>query len=173
VLLDVVAACERAPQPIAVRLACEKDRWHVGDRLGLEIECKSTDNSWFVNAILIDVAGCPTLLDAAEPDGREMLPGQRETIGEHFQRQRRGLVLRWVDGIAPRPRLVYVIVLASRRPIALGHLVGIPRDVAPRRRAKTRGHLPQPRPRIGPEPTRDWTATVVQFELAPTGTEIA
>lgn len=146
-LLEVVAACSRATQPITARLA--------GDRL--ELECISESESWFVNAILIDAAGCSMLLDPAEPDGREMLPRQRETI-----------VLRWSDAVAPRPGPARVIVLACRRPIALGHLVGVgmPRG-ASRRRARTRGHLSHPRPRTGPELAWDWAAALLQVELAP------
>ena len=162
VLLDVAAGCSRAKQPIVAKLMsdrAEHERWRVGDRLCVVVECPSQRDSWFVNVIMIDVAGCLALLDPAEPDGRELWPGRREKIGEHR--------LRWVEGVARRPHLVHVIVLASRRPIQLGHLVGIPRDRPPRRRARLRGHASQPRPRRGPELSHEWGAVHLPFELDP------
>ncbi|PRP94310.1 hypothetical protein [Enhygromyxa salina] len=149
-------------------------RLHVGDRLRFTIQAGPTPGSWFVTVILIDVAGCPTLLDAAEPDGREILAGDRVTLGVHPHRDQQGIELRWPAGVAAdHSRPATVIVLASRRPICLGHLVnatpaaGIPRDVPRRPRKRTRGHAPQPRARTGPELSPDWAAVMFRHELDP------
>ncbi len=150
----------------------------VGERIFVELSHMSEVAQWFVSVVEIDVAGRPRLLDESEPDGRELLDGETAIIGEHPHRDLQGIELRWPEGVAPdRPRLVTIIVFASRRPIQLGHLVRspsgerrVPRDVPPRCRAVVRGRLDHPRPRTGPE-LAHWGATVIRYQLAPSEPE--
>lgn len=181
--LTLLIARERGPDLHDERLAIDRcHRLHVGDRVRLTVRCGRTPDGWFVSPILIDVAGRPRLLEDAEPDGREIVAGDVVTLGDNPHRRQQGVELSWpswpnwpnwpIDVVADRSRPLTIIVLASRRPIALGHLVarpssGIPSDVPRRTRARVRGHLPQPRPRTGPELATDWTAWVVRLELDP------
>jgi hypothetical protein len=165
---------ERGPGLHDERLALDQcHRLCASDRLRLTVRCGRTSDGWFVSPLLIDVAGRPRLLEDAEPDGRELVAGDIVTLGDNPHRRQQGVELGWpIDVVADRSRPLTVIVLASRRPIALGHLValpssGIPSDVPRRTRARARGHLSQPRPRTGPELATDWTAWVVRLELDP------
>ncbi|NJK32988.1 MAG: hypothetical protein HC927_11580 [Deltaproteobacteria bacterium] len=144
-------------------------RLQVGDRIIVEVSRSNTHAEWFVTAVGIDVAGSPSLLDASEPDGRQLLPGETARIGWCAYRRAQGLSLSWPEGVGPdRPRPATIIVLASRRPIELGHLVVVSRrPPGRRRRAWTRLIGTQPRPRTGPELARDWAAVVIEYELSP------
>jgi hypothetical protein len=139
----------------------------------LTVRCGRTPDGWFVCPILIDVAGRPRLLEGAEPDGRELVAGEIVTLGDNPHRRQQGVELSWpTDVVADRARPLTIIVLASRRPIALGHLValtgsGIPSDVPRRARTRLRGHRSEPRPQTGPELATDWTAWVLRLELDP------
>lgn len=187
-LLAIAGARDGAERsPIAVRWGRYLDRGtrqdmtreamprlHVGDRVHLRIAAMAGSVEWFVCAIGIDVAGRPMLLDASEPDGRELLGGETADIGWHAHRQLQGLESTWPEGVsADQPRSATIVILASRRPIQLGHLVhgsvddGLPRDMARRTRARARGHLARPRPRTGPEPAYDWAAKLIRYELDP------
>ncbi|MCA9697619.1 MAG: caspase family protein [Myxococcales bacterium] len=151
---------------------------HVGDRLQISISCSKEQRSQFVNVVLVDVAGRPTLVDGAEPEGREILGGERVLFGQHPgarpQRGQQGLELAWPPGVdTDRPRPLLVIALSSNRPIPLGHLVDLDPTRAlfhdkPRpRRAASRRIGTEPRARTGPELCRDWSALVWRGELAP------
>ncbi|MCA9685806.1 MAG: hypothetical protein KC457_26760, partial [Myxococcales bacterium] len=79
---------------------------------------------WFVSAVLVDPIGRLRLLNARMPEGIELGPGDREVIGVRFGRRgAQGLALRW-----PTPALgdagpASLLLLASRRPIELGHII--------------------------------------------------
>ncbi|PRQ02959.1 hypothetical protein ENSA5_18980 [Enhygromyxa salina] len=150
-------------------------RLHDGDRFFVRVAHVGGRSGWFISAVEVDVAGRPALLDASEPDGRELLAGERATIGERSHRRVQGIQRSWPEGVAPdRARVATIIVLASRRPIQLGHLVrgracdlALPRDAPRPRRARVRGFLAQPRPRTGPELTQEWFAASIPYELDP------
>ncbi len=150
----------------------EAARLHVGDRLNLIVRSHARA-SWFVTLVGIDVAGRPTLLDAAEPDGREILAGERYELGELRSARNRGFEPSWPVGVdGDRPRRAALILLASRRPIALGHLINDSLErrsngKARRRPAATRRLLSEPRPRTGPELAPDWCAQVFHYWLDP------
>lgn len=148
--------------------------FHAGDRVCLTLRCDRDHGDWFVNAILIDPTGRPTLLDAAEPEGREVSAGHRVVVGRRPHRREQGVSLTWPgDRRGAERGKLRVILLVSRRPIPVGHLVrpgvdaGIPRPVAPQRRSGVRGRSAEPRPRQGPEITREWSALLLEYELDP------
>jgi hypothetical protein len=172
--LTLIVDHERGPGSRAERLALDRrHRVCAGDRVRLTVRCGRTPDGWFVCPILIDVAGRPRLLEGAEPDGRELVAGEIVTLGDNPHRRQQGVELSWpTDVVADRARPLTIIVLASRRPIALGHLValtgsGIPSDVPRRARTRLRGHRSEPRPQTGPELATDWTAWVLRLELDP------
>ncbi|KIG12555.1 hypothetical protein DB30_01265 [Enhygromyxa salina] len=149
-------------------------RAHVGDRLYVRISRTSEPGEWFVSAFMIDVAGRPKLLDASEPDGRELLSGETMQIGWQPHQPGQSLELSWPKGArGERAHPMAIVILASQRPIMVGHLVPgghdhqLPSDQPRPRRARTRGHLSQPRPRTGPELARAWAATLIRCELDP------
>lgn len=165
---------ERGPRQRAEPLALDcVHRFRAGERVCLTIRCTGTSDGWFISPILIDVAGRPRLLEAAEPDGREVVSGDRVTLGDHPHRQQRGIELSWpaeAESDPERVRPLTIIVLASRRPIPLAHLLALPERAVPtdeprRRRLRMRGHLSQPRPRLGPVLATDWAAWIVRLEL--------
>lgn len=168
--------CREAAQQVPRDLpaASTPPTLHVGDRIYLRAQRSNTREEWFVNLVEIDVAGRPMLLDASEPDGRELLPGEAITIGWRAHRSLQGIELTWPAG-APthQPRLVRVIMLASRRPIQLGHLVHgsperqLPRDIPRQTRTGVRGRRSEPRPQTGPELARDWAAAIIPYVLDP------
>lgn len=172
--LTLLVERERGPGLHVERLSLDQ-RHHLwaGDRVRLTVRCADTRDGWFVSPILIDVAGRPKLIDESEPDGREVVSRDVVTLGDNPHRRQQGVELSWPgDIVADRSRPLTIVVLASRRPIVMGHLVarprgGIPSDVPRRPRARARAHLSQPRPRTGPELATDWTAWVVRLELDP------
>lgn len=79
---------------------------------------------WFVSVVLIDPIGQPLLLNSSQFDGVEIEPGTDDSIGLQRGVGRRGVVLDWPEGIVERGSgRISLVMLASRRPIQLGHLV--------------------------------------------------
>lgn len=169
--LVVSRLCETTQQPELLPLP-EPARLHVGDRLDLVVRSHARQ-SWFVTLVGIDVAGRPTLVDAAEPDGREILAGERYGVGELRSGRARGIEPSWPLGVVgDRPRRAALILLASRRPIALGHLVSDSLEQCSRGEARPcsatmRRVLSDPRPRTGPLLASDWCAQVFHYWLDP------
>lgn len=80
--------------------------------------------TWFASVILIDVIGCPLLLNASLLDGVELEAGGSECVGKRLGGVRSGVVLCWPPEI-PEPRRVRtmeLVLISSRRPLQLGHL---------------------------------------------------
>ena len=149
-----------------------------GERLVVELRRGFERGALFVSVILIDVAGRARLLDASEPEGRELLGGQREVIGEHPHSRIRGVELGWPSGVrgCEAAGQLRVVVLASRRPLQLAHLCAaaeserlIPARLSrsPRGLQVVRGRLSEPRPRTGPELARASAVLIRSLSLAP------
>jgi hypothetical protein len=161
-------------RPITSTPTAARPRLHVDDRMWLELVHEGVNPPhWFVDVIELGADGRPRLLNAREPEGLELGPGSRVRIGLRGQRGRDGLRLVWpakVPGSDPRP--VGLLVLASQRPLPLGHLVRIAdpdddaafvsQDLPARLRGTTRGGGPPP-----PEASRGWTWIRVELELDP------
>lgn len=166
-----------APSPRARARPLRGDvRLRAGTWLSARVESLAKAQGLFVSVVVIDGRGRARLLDDAEPDGIELLPGETRPFGVHPGRGRGGLALSWPGGTDPSaPLPVYVVVLASRRPIPLRHLIpsrldlGIPDDRPRRRRAVSRAIRAFPRPKTGPEVTRDWSVEVLEFSLDHSG----
>lgn len=95
----------------------------VGDRIRIDLSFEgAAPLPWFVAVILVDPAGRLHLLSARMPEGLEIGPGHRETVGARPGRRDQGIELRWPEGLAPEPGPAQVLVLASRRPQCLEHL---------------------------------------------------
>src|SRR5690606_19975656 len=116
---------------------------------------------WFVCVISIAIEGRPVLLNAREPEGIEVAPGIPVHVGLHGCSQRQRLQLHWPADV-PRlgPRAHPLLVVASTRPLALGHLVRIA-DPGGRAALVARG-LASDAPTRGtmdssPEVSRGWT----------------
>jgi len=176
----LLAVVERQPGsnslPFRVRVRVHgagAQRWHepgsaceIGERVVVELVREVDREEWFVSVILVDVAGRPHLLDPSEPDGRELLGGQRQRIGYDPHRREQGIELHWPNHCPPRTHgCARLVVLGSQRPLQLGHLVpssgyGLspPPTIRPRR--ARRGRLAEPQARAGPEPTRKSVALV-------------
>jgi hypothetical protein len=151
-----------------------RPRLHAGDRLWLELEhAGATPPHWFATVIELGVDGRPRLLNAREPDGLELAPGSSVRIGLRGERAREGLRLVW-PAAAPEhdPRPMTLVVLASQRPLPLGHLVRIAdpdddaafvtQDLPPLLREVARGHVPP-----APIASRGWTVLTMELELDP------
>ncbi|MCA9652506.1 MAG: caspase family protein [Myxococcales bacterium] len=96
----------------------------AGERIVVELRYEgSTPQPWFVAVLLVDPAGRLHLLSARMPEGLELGPGDRETLGVRLGRAEQGIELRWPEGMAAGEGPVSVWVLASRRPQCLEHLV--------------------------------------------------
>jgi hypothetical protein len=93
----------------------------------LWIKLRNTDpasGNWFASVILIDPIGRPLLLNSSQNDGVELDQGTDEYIGHRPSAARRGVVIDWPGGIVERGSgRVRLVLLASKRPIQLGHLV--------------------------------------------------
>jgi len=151
-----------------------RPRMHVGDRMWLELVHEGVNPPhWFANVIELGADGRPRLLNAREPEGLELEPGSTVRIGVRGQRGRDGLRLVWPTGVpGPDPRPVSLLVLASQRPLPLGHLVRIAdpdddaafvsQDLPPQLRGTTRGGGPP-----APVASRGWTWLRVELELDP------
>ncbi len=144
---------------------------HAGDRMWLEIRHRTrSSDPWFVSVIEIGVAGRLTLISAREPDGVELAPFERLDFGAGSGPRAGGRELVWPDDVPDdRPRPVTLLVLASQRPIELGHLVRVdplsewPGSRAPRA-ARTRSAAVSPRP---PELARKWSFERIDYLLDP------
>lgn len=156
----------RIPLPSAPR-----PRVHVGDRLWLELEhAGATPPHWFSTVIELGADGRPRLLNAREPEGLELAPGSTVRLGLRGERAREGLRLVWPAGVPELgPRPVTLLVLASHRPLPLGHLVRIadPHDDAAfvtqdLFREVARGHAPP-----APVASRGWAVLTAELELDP------
>ncbi len=98
----------------------------AGERIHVELAFEgSAPLPWFVAVVLVDPAGRLTLLSVRMPEGIELGPGHRERIGVRTGLERAGLELRWPTDVPPGEGEARLWFLASRRPIALEHLVEV------------------------------------------------
>lgn len=103
-------------------------RIHVGDRLWLRLGHRgTTPRRWFVSVLQVDIEGRLGLLNVHEPEGIEVVAGVPTYVGLRGHRRRQGLTCGWPERV-PRdgPRPSRLIILGSRRPISMGHLVRLP-----------------------------------------------
>lgn len=103
-------------------------RIHVGDRLWLRLGHRgSTPRQWFVSVLQIGIEGRLGLLNVHEPEGIEVVRGVSTYVGMRGHRTRQGLTCCWPDRVPKdRPRPDRLIILASRRPLSMSHLVRLP-----------------------------------------------
>lgn len=103
-------------------------RIRPGDRLWVEVRhCGSTPRNWFVSVVDVDLEGRLSLLNTNEPEGLEVISGETVYVGRRGHRRRQGLVCGWPRRVpADGPRRERLVLLASRRPFSLGHLVRVP-----------------------------------------------
>lgn len=141
---------------------------HVGARVWFEVANNDT-RSWFVTLVELGVDGRARLLNHSEAEGVELLGGDVRAIGRREHRRVEGFELRWPSRCpADAPRRVEVVMLASRRPLPLEHLLRAASTSAPSVAAfVARGHLAAPRPQTGPERTREWGGARIEYELRP------
>ncbi|MCX4243940.1 caspase family protein [Paraliomyxa miuraensis] len=149
-------------------------RIHVGDRLWVELSHRgSTPRQWFVSVLEIGIEGRLSLLNAHEPDGIEVIPGVESHVGLRGHRRRQGLACHWPSRVPLEgPRPARLIILASHRPIPLGHLVRLPepddlsafavQGLWPHAAGAIRGDAP--RPFVTSE---KWAWGTVPFEVDP------
>ncbi|MFV8754956.1 hypothetical protein ACNOYE_30780 [Nannocystaceae bacterium ST9] len=125
----------------------------------------------FVAAIELGIGGSPRLLNAAEPDGVALLPGAPRQLGERAGRRSQGFEIDWPIEVArDRAQPVSVIVLASPRPLELGHLVRTPAELAlVRRPARASSNRSLGRRSIEeqPESVDTWTWQAIQYVVEP------
>lgn len=101
-------------------------RLRVGDRIrvDLSLPAEAPPFNWFVSVVLVDVAGRPRLLSTRMPEGLELAPGDAEVIGVRLGRHgAQGLELTWAPEVEADEAPASLVILASRRPIELAHLV--------------------------------------------------
>ncbi|MEM6992648.1 MAG: caspase family protein [Myxococcota bacterium] len=96
----------------------------TNDRIRVDVTFEGTAPlNWFVAAIVVDPAGRPHLLSARVPQGLELGPGDSEVLGVRHGRAQQGLPLPWPDEVEGSEGTAALLIVASRRPIALQHLV--------------------------------------------------
>lgn len=98
----------------------------AGDRIrvDLSLPADAPPFNWFVSIVLVDVAGRPRLLNTRMPEGLELAPGDVEVIGVRpGRRGAQGIELRWPAAVLADEAPASLLILASRRPIELAHLV--------------------------------------------------
>lgn len=84
--------------------------------------------TYFVTAVMIDTFGRSILLNANQPEGIELGPGERESIGQRLGGATRGLILDWPTlqrgrfADSPREQRLELLCLLSDRPMPLAHL---------------------------------------------------
>ncbi len=149
-------------------------RLHADDRITIELGHRGfPPPHWFVALILLDVDGRPRLLNTREPDGLELVPEAHVNVGIRRHRKQQGLPLRWPAKVPKqRSRLASLLMIASHRPIALGHIVRCPHPehesafldqaLLSKPRGRTRGAGPRP-----PVATTGWTWGRIDFEVDP------
>ena len=149
-------------------------RIRCGDRLWVQIQHRaSTPRQWFVSVLQIGIEGRLSLLNSHQPDGMELRPGVTCYVGRRAHRHRQGLLSRWPSRVpTDLPRAQQLIILASRRPIAMGHLVPPPSpddptafaaqglNFTPTSHSRSAAH----RPFVASE---QWTLGHIEFELDP------
>jgi hypothetical protein len=115
------------PQPLPESGASVR----AGERIRVDIECPAGGPpiNWFVAVVLIDPAGHLRLLSTRMPEGIELAPGDAEVIGVRAGRRgAQGFELRWPPEVDADEAPASLLLLASRRPIELGHLVDTQAD---------------------------------------------
>jgi hypothetical protein len=97
----------------------------VGERVRIDLELPDGPPwNWFVSVVLIDPAGRPRLLNTRMPEGIELAPLDSEVIGvRRGRRGAQGIELRWPSDVDGQEGPASLLLLTSRRPIELGHLV--------------------------------------------------
>ncbi|MEX1364184.1 MAG: hypothetical protein AB1Z98_13745 [Nannocystaceae bacterium] len=149
-------------------------RIHVGDRLWLRLGHRgSTPRQWFVSVLQIGLEGRLGLLNVNEPEGIEVVRGVSTYVGVRGHRRRQGLTCCWPDRVpkdGPRPDRL--LILASRRPLSLSHLVRLPEPDDPTAFAAQGLGLGSTTPVRGQahppfEVSRGWTWGQICFEVDP------
>jgi hypothetical protein len=120
--------------------------------------------SWFVSVMLIDPDGEPRLLNTRMPEGIEMQPGDREVIGRRAGRADQGIELPRCNGTAQAA----LLLLASRRPIELSHIVGRQDELE---LLQFQGLAPTGTRSSDPEPSTACAWTRIDFTLQPFSSE--
>lgn len=118
------------PSPIEWTVGVETEavdsgaRMEPGSAVWIRLHNTSKDGgNWFVSVVLVDAIGRPLLLNASQVDGIELDQEDTEYIGRRLGAARRGVVLDWpASVIEPGDGRVRLVMLASKRPIQLGHL---------------------------------------------------
>jgi hypothetical protein len=124
----------RVVEPGDEQLPLEGAQLRAGDRVWIDVEHprEIPPFSWFVSAVLVEADGRLRLLNARMPEGIEVCPCSRERIGVRPGRRERGFELAWsstIDASASASAApMRLLLLASRRPIQLAHIVGEPLD---------------------------------------------
>ena len=123
---------------------------------------------WFVCVVLIDVAGRPWLLNASQPEGIELEPGDFETIGHRPGAARCGVVLDWPTQVrTPRAHPLPLLFVVSGRPIQLAHLIRT-QPVADTLAFRQQGLQPtRAAAELLPELSEDWCCEVITLKFSP------
>lgn len=151
----------------------EIPRLHIDDRIWIELNHRGyPPPHWFVSVVLLDADGRLVVLNTREPEGMEVAPGVSARLGLRGGSEQQGLPVSWPLGVPPqRPCRSTLLVLASRRPIALGHLVHLPEPDDDALLAQGLGpsvRTPRPGSRTrGPVTSSGWTWDRIDFELDP------
>ncbi len=103
-------------------------RIRVGERIWVQLSHRAdTPRQWFVCVLDMSIEGRLSLLNAHQPEGIEVVPGVSTFVGLRGNRRRQGLACSWPVRVGRQePQNQHLIVLASRRPISLGHIVRMP-----------------------------------------------
>nr|MCH9684138.1 hypothetical protein [Deltaproteobacteria bacterium] len=132
-----VARClsEHEPDPCPVRwswsrgadgtaLPNEGAELGAGDRVVVDLWFDGTvPLSWFISVVFIDPIGESTLLSASMPEGIELRAGELERLGVRRGSRARGVALPWPKAATASEGRAQLLLLASRRPLSLDHLV--------------------------------------------------
>ncbi|MEM7157080.1 MAG: hypothetical protein AAF799_29780 [Myxococcota bacterium] len=149
-------------------------RVRAGSRLWIALEHRgTTPRQWFASVLELSVEGRLNLLNTHEPEGMELRPGARRYVGRRAHRRRQGLTCRWPARVPKdHPRAQQLLILASRRPIAMGHLITPPSPDDPTAFAAQGLNLAVPSPNRGAmhrpfTVSEQWTMGRIDFELDP------
>jgi hypothetical protein len=117
----------RVAEPDDEVLPFEGAQLRAGDRVWIDVgnPREVPPHSWFFSAVLVEADGRLRLLNARMPEGIELCPLACERIGVRAGRSGRGFELVWPSTIEPDATAapMRLLLLASRRPIQLAHLV--------------------------------------------------
>ncbi|MCA9711442.1 MAG: hypothetical protein KDK70_36730, partial [Myxococcales bacterium] len=134
-LLDCLGAHEASEHPLrwtwarvdergTTPLTGQRPRLRAEDRIRVDLHSDALFDPWFVAIVLCDPAGRLRLLSTRMPEGIELPPQGHEVVGHRLGVARQGLPLRWPASLRDASEgPACLLLLASRRPMSLGHLV--------------------------------------------------